>query len=42
MEIQGAGMDAGDEVTSSVDEIGGRLIKDVDSVGEYEGCVEGL
>jgi len=27
---------------SSLDEIGGRLKKEVDSVGEYEGLVEGL
>jgi len=27
---------------SSVDEFGGRLKKEVDSVGEYEGVVEGL
>jgi hypothetical protein len=27
---------------SSRDEIGGKLKKEVDSVGEYEGLVEGL
>jgi hypothetical protein len=27
---------------SLVDEFGGRLKKEVDSVGEYEGLVEGL
>jgi len=42
VEIAGAGIDAEGEVTSPVDEIGGRHIKDVESVEEYEGCVEGL
>ena len=40
--VQGARMDAEGEGTSPMDEIGGRHIKDVDSVGEYEGYVEGL
>jgi hypothetical protein len=35
MELEG-------EVTSLVDETGGRHMKYVDSVGEYVGCVEGL
>jgi hypothetical protein len=35
-------MDAEGEVTLLVDEIGGRHIKDVDSMGEYDGCVDGL
>ena len=42
MEIAGARMDAQGEVTMPVDEIRGRHIKDVDSMGEYEGYVEGL
>jgi len=42
VEIAGAGIDVEGEVTSPVDEIRGRHIKDVDSVGEYEGYVEGL
>ena len=38
MEIRGSdGAEA-----SSVDEFGGRLKKEVDSKGEYEGLVEGL
>jgi hypothetical protein len=37
MEIGADGVEA-----SSLDEIGGRHKKEVDSVGEYEGLVEGL
>jgi hypothetical protein len=42
MKIQGSRMESEDEVTSLVDETGGRHMKDVDSAGEYVGCVEGL
>jgi hypothetical protein len=35
-------MESEGEVTSLVDETGGRHMKYVDSVGEYVGCVEGL
>jgi hypothetical protein len=34
--------DTNDETTSSLTEIGGRDIKDMDSIGEYDGFVEEL
>jgi len=40
--VTGGGGGGGGGMTSSLDEIGGRKRNDVDSVGEYEGWVEGL
>jgi hypothetical protein len=45
MKIEDSGMtvmDGEGMLTSPLDEIGGRYENDVDSVGEYEGWVEGL